>query len=217
MKKIISRHISVISFTLCIATILLAAVGCSRTPAYQEPSMNVPDSETIVFTQMEQADTAAWANAAPENAPVLTSQELELSAGGIATLYAFQSDSKPLIAANDITSLSGDLILNSSGVQLGEGLSALKLAENELYRWTGSAGFDNMKYTQPLKISEGRYLVCLEFTGPELHSEQIVVFTELGENLARIDRLWHTIDETATENNTEFDAAANYLISENTL
>ncbi len=76
MKQIISRHISVISFVLCITTILLAAVGCSQTPMYQEPSMDVPDSETIVFTQMEQADTAAWANAAPETAPVLTSQDL---------------------------------------------------------------------------------------------------------------------------------------------
>jgi len=217
MKQIISRHISVISFVLCISTILLAAVGCSQTPAYQEPSMDVPDSETIVFTQMEQADTAAWANAAPETAPVLTSQEIELSAGGTATLYAFDTGSEPLVAADDITSLSGELILNSSGVQLGEGISALELAENELYRWVSSTGLDNIKYTQPQEVSEGRYLVCLEITGPDLHSEQAVVFTDLNEGLARIDRLWHTVDEAAAESNAEFDAAASYLISENTL
>lgn len=221
MKQSIYRRLSAclpaVSFAGCIAAILLVAVGCSRAPAQREPGMDVPDSETVAFTQMEQANTAAWAEAQPETAPVFTSRELELSAGGTATLYAFETGSEPLVAADDITSLSGSLILNSAGVQTSEDISALDLAENELRRWVGSAGLEQIKYTQPLRISEGRYLVCLEITGTDLHSKQVVVFTDLNAGLARIDRLWHTVDDATDEGDAAFDAAANYLISENTL
>ncbi len=204
-----------IIFACLLGALLISAAGCMKPVPLAEPQMIVPDSENVTFTEMEKVDTAAWADA--EATVSITQQDVDLAAGGTAALHIFDNDSQPVTGQDEITTYTEDLVLNSSGVQLGETGTVLDLAENELHRWNEYGCYSNVKYTQPLEIGAGRYLVNLELSNEGFKLEQAIFFSDLGNGIARIDRLWRTVKDVENdEGSAEFDAAANCLISENT-
>ncbi len=203
-------------FAAClIGALLVSAAGCTKQVSAKEPKMDVPDSENVTFTQMEQVDIAAWANT--KAAVPITTKDVELAVGGNAALHIFEKDSKPALGQDEITTYTGELVLNSSGVQLGESGTVLELAENELHRWNEYGCYNNIQYTQPLEVGEGKYLVNLKFVNEGFKLEQAIFFSDLGNGIARIDRLWRTVEDEENDTGSEaFYAAANYLKSENT-
>jgi len=188
-------------------SLLLAAAACSRTQG-NAPTMVVPSTEeNISYVESEQIHPEQWATANPETKENLALRDVELASGGIVHLYAFDNETEPLVGTDELTSLSGKLILNSAAVQLGETGTTRELAENELFRWTASSGFDSVAYTQPLEIAAGKYVVSLTLKNEELTTEQVAVFTDIGEGLARIDRVWRTVDGSETEEDNALFAA----------
>ncbi len=202
-------------FAAClIGSLLVAAAGCAKPAPVPEPKMDVPDSENVTFTQMEKVDTEAWANSTV-TVPI-TCKDVEMRAGGTAALHIFENDSEPVTGQDEITTYTEELVLNSTGVQLGKGGTVLDLAENELHRWNEYGCYSSVRYTQPFEVGEGRYLVNLELSNEGFKLKQAIFFSDLGNGIARIDRLWRTVEDLENdEGSAAFDAAANYLISEN--
>ena len=125
--------------------------------------MEVPDTDTAVFTQMEQTGLEGWDDA--ENETVqdvpLVRRDVELASGGTAALYALDTGEEPSTGTDELTSVSAELVLNSAAIQLGEYGTVRELAESELYHWADASEFDRIQYTQPLQISEKRFAVHL--------------------------------------------------------
>ena len=199
----------------CMAGALLLPTGC----ADDTPKMEVPDTDTAVFTQMEQTGLEGWDDA--ENETVqdvpLVRRDVELASGGTAALYALDTGEEPSTGTDELTSVSAELVLNSAAVQLGAYGTVRELAESELYHWADASEFDLIQYTQPLQINETRYAVHLRLANDKVGMEQLVVYTDLG-GVARVDRLWRSIpDMQAEESSPAFDRTAAYLISDQAL
>ena len=200
----------------CLTGMLLLPVGC----ADDKPKMEVPDTDTAVFTQMEQTDLEEWNGAETETVRdmPLVRQEVELASGGTAALYALDTGEEPAAGTDELTSISTELVLNSTAVQLGEYGTVRELAESELYHWADASEFDMIQYTHPMQISDTRYAVHLRLENDKVGMEQLVCYTDLGNGVARVDRLWRSITDLQTdEGSPVFDEAAAYLISDQTL
>ena len=182
--------------------------------------MEVPDTDTAVFTQMEQTDLGECGGAEMEavrDMP-LVRQEVGLASGGTAVLYALDTGEEPAAGTDGLTSVSTELVLNSTAVQLGEYGTVWDLAESELYHWADASEFSMIQYTQPMQISDTRYAVHLRLENDKVGMEQLVCYTDLGSSVARVDRLWRSITDLQTdEGSPVFDEAAAYLISDQTL
>ena len=181
--------------------------------------MEVPDTDTAVFIEMEQTGLEGWDDA--ENETVqdvpLVRRDVELASGGTAALYALDTGEEPSTGTDELTSVSAELVLNSAAIHLGEYGTVRELAESELYHWADASEFDRIQYTQPLQISEKRFAVHLLLDNAAVGMEQLVVYTDLG-GVARVDRLWRSIpDVQAEEGSPAFDRTAAYLISDQTL
>ena len=199
----------------CMAGALLLPTGCADDKA----KMEVPDTDTAVFTQMEQTGLEGWNDA--ENETVqdvpLVRRDVELASGGTAALYALDTGEEPSAGTDELTSVSAELVLNSAAIHLGEYGTVRELAESELYHWADASEFDRIQYTQPLQISEKRFAVHLLLDNAAVGMEQLVVYTDLG-GVARVDRLWRAIPDVQTEESSPaFDRTAAYLISDQTL
>lgn len=200
---------------VCLAgAVLLSAVGCTD----KNPKMEVPETDTVVFRQMKQVDMEGWNDAQQELAAAPVRHEIQLPTGDAAALYALDTGEAPSVGANEITSVSADMVLNSSAVMLGQHGTVLELAESELYRWANSTEFSAVQYTQPLKISDKRYMVYLRLDNQKIGMEQYVIYTDLGGGLARIDRLWRAIpDITAVTDSVVLERTVDYLTSNETI
>ena len=142
--------------------------------------MEVPDTDTAVFTQMEQTGLEGWNDA--ENETVqdvpLVRRDVELASGGTAALYALDTGEEPSAGTDELTSVSAELVLNSAAIHLGEYGTVRELAESELYHWADASEFDRIQYTQPLQISEKRFAVHLLLDNAAVGMEQLVVYTD---------------------------------------
>ena len=199
----------------CLTGVLLLPAGC----ADEKLKMEVPDTDTAVFTQMEQTNLEEWNNAQTEKVleVPLVRRDVERAAGGTIPLYALDTGEEPATGTDQLTSVSAALVLNSSAVWLGEYGAVRDLAESELYHWADASEFDLIQYTQPLQINETRYAVHLRLENDKVGMEQLVVYTDLG-GVARVDRLWRSIpDMQAEESSPAFDRTAAYLISNQAL
>lgn len=200
---------------VCLAGARLLPADC----ADDKPKMEVPDTDTAVFTQMEQTDLGECGGAEMEavrDMP-LVRQEVGLASGGTAVLYALDTGEEPAAGTDGLTSVSTELVLNSAAVQLGEYGTVRDLAESELYHWANASEFSMIQYTQPMQISDTRYAVHLRLENDRIGMEQMVVYTDLS-GVARVDRLWRSItDVQADEGSPAFDETADYLISDQTL
>lgn len=102
---------------VCLAGARLLLADC----ADDKPKMEVPDTDTAVFTQMEQTDLGECGGAEMEavrDMP-LVRQEVGLASGGTAVLYALNMGEEPAAGTDGLTSVSTELVLNSTAVQLG--------------------------------------------------------------------------------------------------
>ena len=199
----------------CMAGALLLPTGCADDKA----KMEVPDTDTAVFTQMEQTGLEGWNDA--ENETVqdvpLVRRDVELASGGTAALYALDTGEEPSAGTDELTSVSAELVLNSAAIHLGAYGTVRELAESELSHWADASEFDLIQYTQPLQINETRYAVHLRLENDTVGMEHLVVYTDLG-GVARVDRLWRSIpDMQAEESSPAFDRTAAYLISNQAL
>ena len=140
----------------CLTGVLLLPVGC----ADEKLKMEVPDTDTAVFTQMEQTNLEEWNNAQTEKVleMPLVRRDVERAAGGTIPLYALDTGEEPAAGTDQITSVSAALVLNSSAVWLGEYGAVRDLAESELYHWADASDFDHIQYTQPMQLSESAVL-----------------------------------------------------------
>lgn len=199
----------------CLAgTLLLSAAGCTD----KNPKMEVPDTDTVVFRQMKESSLEGWNDAQDALAAPPVIRQVQLSTGGTAALYALDTGEEPTAGTNEITSVNDELVLNSSATVLGEHGTVLEFAESELYRWANATEFNAVQYTQPMKISDTRYLVCLRMDNQMIGMEQYVVYTDLGDGIARIDRLWRAIPDIVADAGSEtFDRVAAYLASDETM
>ena len=200
----------------CLAGTLLLPAGC----ADDKPQMEVPDTDTAVFTQMEQTELEEWNGAEAETVRdmPLVRQDVELASGGTAALYALETGEEPTAGTDELTSVSPELVLNSCAVQLGEYGTVRELAESELYHWADASEFDFIQYTQPVRLSDARYTVHLRLENDKVGMEQLVCYTDHGDGVARVDRLWRAVtDIHADDGSPSFDETAAYLISEQTL
>lgn len=143
----------------CLTGMLLLPAGCADDKA----KMEVPDTDTAVFTQMEQTDLEEWDGAETETVRdmPMVRQEVELASGGTAVLYALDTGEEPAAGTDELTSVSTELVLNSTAIQLGEYGTVRELAESELYHWADASEFDYIQYTHPMQISDTRYAVHL--------------------------------------------------------
>lgn len=198
------------------SAMVLSFAACSKKEIDEDKlQMSVPESASVVYLQADPIDPSVWTEAAPENETALKTQDIETTTGGTATLIVLDSNSEPVVSSDGVTSLTTNLVLNSASVQLGDG-TVEDLVENELYRWTESSGFSSVEYTEPQQIEAGRYMTHLMLTSDDSTTEQVVIYSDLGDGTARIDRLWMAIRDTTTEENgEEFNAVVDSLISEN--
>lgn len=195
-------------------TLLLTAAGCTG----KQPKMEVPETDTVIFNQMKEIRMEEWNDAQDTLATPPVIQQVQLSTGGTATLYALDTGEEPTAGTNEITSVKDEMVLNSSATVLGEHGTVLEFAESELYRWADAAEFSAVQYTQPLKISDKRYLVYLRMDNQMIGMEQYVVYTDLGDGIARIDRLWRAIPDIVADAGSEaIDRVAAYLASDETM
>jgi len=145
-------------------------------------------------------------------------QEVQLQAGNTASLYTFDEDAGPSACTDEVISVKGNMVLESSLVLLGEYGTIRDLAESELYHWAHAAEFNTARYTHPIKLGDRRYRVWLRLDNLKVGMEQCVVYTCLGNRLARVDRLWRTITEQQDDKSlTAFSGIANWLASDETL
>lgn len=200
----------------CLAWTLLLPAGC----ADDNPKMEVPDTDTAVFTQMEQTDLEEWNGVQTEEVleVPLVRRDVELASGGSAALYALDTGEEPTAGTDELTSVGTELVLNSAAVRLGEYGTVRELAESELYHWADASEFDRIQYTQPMQMSEKRFIVHLLLDNDAVGMEQLVCYTDLGNGIARVDRLWRALVDVRTDTGSSaFDEAAAYLISDQTL
>ena len=103
---------------VCLAGALLLPAGC----ADDNPKMEVPDTDTTAFVQMKQTNLEEWNDAQTEEVleVPLVRRDVELASGGSAALYALDTGEEPTVGTDQLTSVSTELVLNSSAVQLGE-------------------------------------------------------------------------------------------------
>ena len=196
----------------CLTGVLLLPVGC----ADEKLKMEVPDTDTAVFTQMEQTNLEEWNNAQTEKVleMPLVRRDVERAAGGTIPLYALDTGEEPAAGTDQITSVSAALVLNSSAVWLGEYGAVRDLAESELYHWADASEFDHIQYTQPMQLSEKRCVVHLLLENDTVGMEQLVCYTDLGNGTARVDRLWHTLADGQTDEDSDvFDKTAAALLT----
>ncbi len=145
-------------------------------------------------------------------------QEVQLQTGSTASLYTFYKDAGPPACTDEIISVKGNMVLESSLVLLGEYGTIRELAESELYHWAHAAEFNTARYTHPVKLGDRRYRVWLRMDNMRVGMEQCVVYTCLSNRLARVDRLWRTIPERQNDKSlTEFSRIADWLASDETL
>ncbi len=204
--------------------VLMSATACSKKPNadvevtsnVDAVQMSIPETDAVAYVESEPIDISSWAAAEPDKVIALKTQDVDMTTGGTVRLLALDTESDPITAANEITSLNENLVLNSSGTILGDG-SLRDLVESKLLRWTENSGFTDVEYTQPVAINANRYMVHLMLKSDESITEQTVVYTDLGDGVARIDRLWRTINDGDMTSDADFDAVANSLISDETL
>ena len=199
----------------CLTGVLLLPAGC----ADEKLKMEVPDTDTAVFTQMEQTNMEEWNNAQTEKVleVPLVRRDVERAAGGTIPLYALDTGEEPAAGTDQLTSVSAALVLNSSAVWLGEYGAVRDLAESELYHWADASEFDHIQYTQPMQLSEMRCVVHLLLENDTVGMEQLVCYTDLGNGAARVDRLWHTLAVGQTDEDSDvFDQTAAALIASET-
>ncbi|MFR3787034.1 MAG: hypothetical protein ACLTWR_07070 [Agathobaculum desmolans] len=199
----------------CLTGVLLLPAGC----ADEKLKMEVPDTDTAVFTQMEQTNLEEWNNAQTEKVleVPLVRRDVERAAGGTIPLYALDTGEEPATGTDQLTSVSAALVLNSSAVWLGEYGAVRDLAESELYHWADASEFDHIQYTQPMQLSEKRCVVHLLLENDTVGMEQLVCYTDLGNGTARVDRLWHTLADGQTDEDSDvFDQTAAALIASET-
>lgn len=154
----------------CLAGALLLPAGC----ADDNPKMEVPDTDTTAFVQMKQINLEEWNDAQTEEVleVPLVRRDVELASGGSAALYALDTGEEPTAGTDQLTSVSTELVLNSSAVQLGEYGTVRELAESELYHWSAASEFDRIQYTQPMQLSEKRFVVHLLLDNDAVGMEQ---------------------------------------------
>lgn len=180
--------------------------------------MEVPETDTVLFRQMKEIDMEEWIDTQDIPAAPPLMRLVRLTTGGTAALYALRTGEEPTAGTNEITSVNKEMVLNSSAVMRGEHGTVLEIAESELYRWPDAARFSAVQYTQPLRINDKRYLVYLRLDNQTVGMEQYVVCTELGESMARIDRLWRAIPDVSADVGSEaLERMAAYLASEETM
>lgn len=150
--------------------------------------------------------------------PPVHLERLPTTFGTTAPLCALNTAEEPAQGANHLTSINGGLVLNSAAVQLGEYGTARELAESELYHWADACAFRTLQYTQPMQLGAHRYTVHLKLDNGTIGMEQLVIYTDLGNGIARVDRLWRAIPDIRTDTGSAvFDKTAAYLISNRTL
>ena len=200
---------------VCLAGMLLLLAGCTD----DNPKMEGAVTDTTAFVQMKQTNLEEWNDARTEGVleVPLVRRDVELAAGGSATLYALDTGEEPTAGTDGLTSVSTELVLNSSAVQLGEYGTVRELAESELYHWSDASEFDRIQYTQPMQLSEKRFVVHLPLDNDVVGMKQLVCYTDLGNGVARVDRLWRALVEVQTDAGSEvFDQTAAVLISSET-
>ena len=88
---------------------------------------------------------------------------------------------------------------------------------SELYHWANASEFDRIQYTQPMQLSEKRFVVHLLLDNDAVGMEQLVCYTDLGNGVARVDRLWRALVDVRTDEGSEvFDQTAAALIASET-
>ena len=211
MTKLINRALA----TCCAGAILLSFSACSKKsePTNNMLTMNVPEEEVVVYTQTDPIDTTAWASATTEEAvPPLKLQDVGLEGfDETFPLVTLDTGGDPIEAPNELTSLSDEMILNSTAADLGDG-TLETLVENELYRWTQASGFSSVEYTQPVLVAENRYMTHLQLKSEETEMEQNIFYTQVTDQTARIDRLWRSVQEDDA-GSAAFDLVSNELMT----
>ena len=88
----------------CLTGMLLLPAGCADDKA----KMEVPNTDTAVFTEMEQTDLEEWDGAEAETVRdmPMVRQEVELASGGTAALYALDTGEEPAAGTDELTSVS---------------------------------------------------------------------------------------------------------------
>lgn len=148
----------------------------------------------------------------------LVRYEIQLASGGTTVLYGLDADGAAAGGSYEVTSVRSGMVLNSAAVQLGEYGTVRELAESELYHWADAGNFSTIQYTRPIRLGGTRYAVHLRLDNGTVGMEHLVVYTDTGGGVARVDRLWRAIADIWTDHGSAaFDRAAACLVSEQTL
>lgn len=147
----------------------------------------------------------------------LVRYEIQLASGGTTVLYGLDAD-EAAGGLCEVTSVRSGMVLNSAAVQLGEYGTVRELAESELYHWADAGKFSTIQYTRPIRLGGTRYAAHLRLDNGTVGMEHLVVYTDTGGGVARVDRLWRAIADIWTDHGSAaFDRAAACLVSEQTL
>ncbi|MFR3787970.1 hypothetical protein [Agathobaculum desmolans] len=174
--------------------------------------MEVPDTDTAIGTTTGRGNSRADHKAVPVRCRV------QMADGRMAVLYALDTGEAPARNKDQLTSVSTELVLNSAAVRMGEYGTVRELAESELYHWADANEFHLIQYTRPLRLCSTRYAVHLRLENDRIGMEQLVIYTDLGDGLARVDRLWRAVADVHTDHgSTVFDETAAEMVSGHTL
>jgi len=177
--------------------------------------MEVPDTHTLTFTHKESPEND---NTDISLAHTILKHEVHLTTGIEAALYTLGETSDPAVHTNEAISVHRGMALWSALVLLGEYGTVRELAESELYHWAHATGFSSARYTRPVRLNDRRYRIWLRLDNRIVGMEQSIVYTGLGNGLARVDRLWRTISNLKKDVRPQiFSDMAEYLASDETL
>ena len=121
-----------------------------------------------------------------------------LESGKRITLYALEEGAVTDAHATSVATMRDQVVLSSSIVMTGELGSIYDLADGERYRLAGS-GIYEVRYCEPMRYGSRRLLTKCTLQGTRKKVVQYIVYTDLDDGVARVDRVFKYVGIRETE------------------
>lgn len=131
-----------------------------------------------------------WENEANHDIQAAYGRSVVLETGKPVTLYTLHQDSAEGHGnTSAVTSFRSQKILISRAVRVGELGTVRELAEGERYRYANVKAFREVQYSEPACLGPSRLLNQVVAVGPRLAAVQFGIYTDLGDGIAREDKI----------------------------
>ena len=124
--------------------------------------------------------------------------EVVLASGKRVTLYALEEGAVIDAHATSVATMRDQVVLSSSIIMTGELGSIYDLADGERYRLAG-AGIYEVRYCEPISCGSRRLLNKCTLRGARKKVVQYIVYTDLNDGVARVDRVFKYVGIRETD------------------